>query len=447
MTITQNQSPIDTTIDLETEESFDWKNYWYPVTFIQDFENNHPYRFSLFDEPLVLFRDQTGKIGCVSDRCSHRAAKLSEGQLIEGKLECLYHGWQFNRQGECVHIPQLETGAKIPRNACIHSFPVVEHQGIVWIWRGQPEAMDKGKLPKMDILQEDGVFCIDTVIDLPADYTYLIENGVDPAHVPISHDGTELGVTRLSAAPLEMEVKSVSHRGFSGQYRGMNAGSNAPWTQLEYIAPYLLCYDFNLQKFGKLGGIMIYFLPLGKNRTRVFVRRYGRNLFPRWFKWQPRWLEHIRQNKVLEEDLFLILSEAVYVENSGKTLKEVFLPLKTSDVFVLEYRKWLDRYGTDLPSYEGYTTAKRPEISHETPMTFDRFSRHTQLCHSCNQAYKNTQRVQKIALGIAIALAAITLLSNSYGFKVTTVSLSLVALIVMVLARKIQTQFEQIYTR
>jgi len=36
-----------------------------------------------------------------------RLAKLSEGQIVDGKLECLYHGWQFDGDGKCVKIPQV----------------------------------------------------------------------------------------------------------------------------------------------------------------------------------------------------------------------------------------------------------------------------------------------------------------------------------------------------
>ena len=39
--------------------------------------------------------------------CLYRLAKLSEGQLIDGRLECLYHGWQFQGDGKCVKIPQV----------------------------------------------------------------------------------------------------------------------------------------------------------------------------------------------------------------------------------------------------------------------------------------------------------------------------------------------------
>ncbi len=114
-------------------ELFSWQNCWYPVTFVQDLFEDKPYSFSLYDEPLIIFRNLAGKLVCLKDLCPHRAAKLSDGQIIDGKVECLYHGWQFSTDGECLHIPQLEKSAKIPKQACVKSFPVREVQGIIWV--------------------------------------------------------------------------------------------------------------------------------------------------------------------------------------------------------------------------------------------------------------------------------------------------------------------------
>jgi phenylpropionate dioxygenase-like ring-hydroxylating dioxygenase large terminal subunit len=36
----------------------------------------------------------------------------------------------------------IVTGAKIPTKACVRSHIVVERQGIVWVWPGEPEAAD-----------------------------------------------------------------------------------------------------------------------------------------------------------------------------------------------------------------------------------------------------------------------------------------------------------------
>jgi len=81
----------------------------------------------------------TGKMGLLLDRCPHRLAKLSTGQMIAGRLECLYHGWQFETDGKCSHIPQLPVNTPIPRNAKVKSYGVVERQGVLWVWLGEEE--------------------------------------------------------------------------------------------------------------------------------------------------------------------------------------------------------------------------------------------------------------------------------------------------------------------
>jgi phenylpropionate dioxygenase-like ring-hydroxylating dioxygenase large terminal subunit len=52
---------------------------------------------------------------------------------MDGNLECLYHGWQFNGAGTYVKKPQLEPGAKIPKTACAQSYEMQESQGVIWV--------------------------------------------------------------------------------------------------------------------------------------------------------------------------------------------------------------------------------------------------------------------------------------------------------------------------
>jgi len=46
----------------EVKQTFNWRHCWYPVPFVQDLPKNRSYSFSLYDEPLVLFRNQDGKL-------------------------------------------------------------------------------------------------------------------------------------------------------------------------------------------------------------------------------------------------------------------------------------------------------------------------------------------------------------------------------------------------
>lgn len=98
--------------------------------------DSEPTPISIFDLEMVLFRDSGGHVKCLRDLCPHRAAKLSSGQVAGGNIECLYHGWQFSGEGECVKIPQLGRGASIPKSSCARSYPVAVREGIVYVFPG-----------------------------------------------------------------------------------------------------------------------------------------------------------------------------------------------------------------------------------------------------------------------------------------------------------------------
>ena len=448
MAITPNKpktkQPIVTLPKPETNPEFNWRNYWYPVTFLQDLPKDRPYSFSIYDEALILFRNQDGNLGCLTDRCPHRAAKLSDGQVIDGKIECLYHGWQFNTDGQCLHIPQLPADAKIPAKACVQSFPVVECQGIVWMWAGEAETADEKLIPTVADLDDPTVASSDYMLDLPYDQIYFIENIVDPSHIYISHEATFKG--RKYAQPLEMEVIDVSVQGIQGRYRKTRT-PNQNWVNLNFIAPNLVTY--RSVNSDRIGGAALYSLPLGKRRCRIIIRNY--NNFSTWkLKLQPRWFEHWYRNQFLEEDLSLVVGQQEQVERLGQSLKELYLPLKTSDVLVVEYRKWLDKYGSSLPYYQGYSTSKESKEvleDNRQPAPLDRLKRHTLICGSCNRAYRVTNRVKQVLVAVAIALAALAILTDDSWISLVAVSLSLSATVLAVVAGKVRTHFEHSYTR
>lgn len=433
-----------TAIALEQQQEFNYRDCWYPICFVQDLPADRPYSFSLYDELFVAFKNKDGFV-CLIDRCPHRAAKLSDGQIIDGKIECLYHGWQFGSNGECLHIPQLPADTKIPLNACVKSFPVVERQGIIWMWAGVAEAAECDRIPTIAELDKPGCVSSDYMRDLPYDQSYFIENVIDPAHVHISHDGI-LG-KREYARPLEIEAIAISAEGIYSRVRGMGQSSTRS-SNLDFIAPNLVLYTFKIEQRGWFGGTALYSIPLGKDRCRILLRNYGN--FLTWkVKLTPRWLDHIMvRNKILEGDLQLVVGQKKQIQRLGKNLKELFLPLKTSDTLVLEYRKWLDKFGSSLPYYQGYSTSKNMDSSGEnsSQSPLDRFSQHTLLCSSCNRTYHIANLLKFSLVGIAIALAALAIVTES-GTKIVAVSASLLAVVLAAMAQKLKTQFERSYTR
>jgi phenylpropionate dioxygenase-like ring-hydroxylating dioxygenase large terminal subunit len=95
---------------------------------------------TLFDRHLVLYRDGTGKPAALLDRCAHRNMALSLGKVVEGCLECPYHGWRYNAEGQCKTVPSLGPEGAIPSSIHVQAFRCVEQDGYVWVFCGENEA-------------------------------------------------------------------------------------------------------------------------------------------------------------------------------------------------------------------------------------------------------------------------------------------------------------------
>jgi len=97
----------------------------------------------LLGEPVVLYRREDGRVVAMADRCCHRAAPLSHGRREGDAIRCLYHGMKFDADGRCIEIPGQE---RIPEQACVRTYPVVERNRFVWIWMGEPAAADPASI-------------------------------------------------------------------------------------------------------------------------------------------------------------------------------------------------------------------------------------------------------------------------------------------------------------
>ncbi len=115
-----------------------FKRFWYPAILINELREG-PKSFRLLGQDLVLWLDDAGCPAAVSDRCCHRSAKLSQGTINQGYIQCPYHGWCFNSTGDCVRVPQL-VDQPIPRTYKVQAFRCTQRYGYVWVCLDDPIA-------------------------------------------------------------------------------------------------------------------------------------------------------------------------------------------------------------------------------------------------------------------------------------------------------------------
>ncbi len=391
------------------DQSFVWQNCWYPAAFLQDLPRDKPTSLSLYDQPLVLFFDSEGRVNCLRDRCPHRAARLSDGQMIEGRLECLYHGWQFGAGGQCLLIPQLYPDKDIPDRAHVRAYPTAIRHEIVWVWAGDPADANEALIPAATHDPAASVYSVTFQMDLPYDQTYLIENVIDVAHIHIAHHGVRGGGQREAAKPLDFHIQHSNASGIRASFRsvGLSRSEDAPalgGAVVEFQAPNLIRFVSKYQDPSLIAGLDLYSIPLGKNKCRLLYRKYS-NFTPLTERIKPRWLEHLTQCKILEQDMAVVVGQHEQIERDGAQVRDIWLPLKTSDRLVVEYRKWLDAFGADLPFHRGFATAHNSGPDPDLPkLPVDRHVLHTSICATCGRLHCRLGR----AIAVLWAFAAIT---------------------------------------
>jgi len=122
------------------------------------------------------------------DRCPHRSSPLSAGCIVEGTVQCAYHGYRFGTDGRCTTIPALGAGAALPPKARVRvAHSVVERYGLVWLAPDDP-LTGIVEVPEWD----DPAF---VVAPLPDQYwnagaAQMVDNFLDLAHFPFTHTAT-----------------------------------------------------------------------------------------------------------------------------------------------------------------------------------------------------------------------------------------------------------------
>lgn len=115
-----------------------FREYWLPA--MQSEELPEPdcdqVRVLLLGEELVGFRDSNGNVGLVENSCPHRGASLYYARNEDCGLRCIYHGWKFDVNGNCVDMPNEPAQSNFKDRIKAVAYPTVERGGIIWTYMG-----------------------------------------------------------------------------------------------------------------------------------------------------------------------------------------------------------------------------------------------------------------------------------------------------------------------
>lgn len=165
---------------------------WYCVALGTEITRK-PLRRIICSEPVVMYRTENGSIVALEDRCSHRQVPLSTGRLVGDQIQCMYHGFTFNTDGVCTHVPHQNA----PKSAAIRAYPVEERWGYIWLWRGDKAAADSGKIPTLPWTQSPEFRSVYFYWHVKSNFQIGADNLLDESHTDFLHRssiGTETGM-------------------------------------------------------------------------------------------------------------------------------------------------------------------------------------------------------------------------------------------------------------
>lgn len=310
---------------------------WHPVAYADDV-NETPVPVRLLDEPLVIVR-LDGQIVAFTDLCIHRGTALSLGTVTGDRLQCAYHGWEFDSSGSCVRIPSRPQGS-IPRRARVEKHACAEAAGLVWVCLEPPALFPLPDYPAWS--DPDYRTVRIPLYDWHSSAARRVENFVDFSHFPFVHAGV-LGdpdrpeipdhpVTRSAhAITFELGVEEVPNE-LKGDAGSKVAIQREPST-------YTISMPYSVQLDQPLGDGRHFLLfmassPIGRKETRTFSwcsRNYDRDPAK-----DEDFVEF--QRVILEQDRVVVESQRP--EQLPIDLSEE-LHVKGVDQVSIEYRRWL----------------------------------------------------------------------------------------------------------
>lgn len=171
-------------------------NDWHPVALSAHIVAGAITATDLLDNPLALWRDSGGVVHAWEDRCPHRGTRLSMGTIANDTLRCAYHGWRFDGERRCRHIPALPDLQPDKLKARAGTFHTQEKYGMVWVCIGTPSISGPPRFPEYADERLRKVWC--GPYDVQSSGPRIVENFLDMAHFAIVHDGI-LGVPEQAA--------------------------------------------------------------------------------------------------------------------------------------------------------------------------------------------------------------------------------------------------------
>ncbi len=308
------------------------KNKWYVICESKEITTKIV-SMKRLNKQIVLYRNNKNEINCYEDRCTHRGASFTSGKVVEGCLECPFHGFRFNEDGECVLIPANGKSARVSSRFNLKKYPVVEIDGYVFLYNGMnPKAMPTYFNELLNGYYYRGFSKIwDT------HYSRAIENQLDVVHIPFVHQKT-IGKeykTLVNGPVVKWDKDMMTFYVFNDYDNGQKPLKPSEITDYEkYFSLQFIFPNLWQNRISDQVRITVAFVPIDADTTKLYLRFYQSFLKVPGLRLIVNEAGNLFNRRVLSEDYRVVKTQRP--KNSFSASKENLIQ---GDLPIGEYRK------------------------------------------------------------------------------------------------------------
>ena len=311
-------------------------NQWYVILESRELKRRKPLKVKRLNLDLVLWRDTTGKIACIEDKCCHRGASLSCGKIHQSVLACPFHGFEFNEKGEVVSVPANGRNTKVPDTMKVNSYYTYESYGLIWLWWGEKDK----KTSEPFFFSELSGFSYSSFKDHWAvHYSRAIENQLDVVHLPFVHKTTiGRGNKTLVNGPVvkregDMITFYVNNVVDNGNAKPLKPGEIENYEQLFHLQFHYpnIWQNYIADKIRAFAA----FVPVDEENSIIYIRYYQRLINIPLLRELMNYIGKVSSIIILRQDKRVV--ETQLPKKSENGMHEILI---MGDKPVIEYRKY-----------------------------------------------------------------------------------------------------------
>jgi phenylpropionate dioxygenase-like ring-hydroxylating dioxygenase large terminal subunit len=315
------------------------KDLWFPIC-PSDFVKDNPISLRRLGYKIALWRDATGKVHALEDRCPHRGAPLSLGVILGDRIACSYHGVEVRQDGTVMRVPG-SPGCNLEGSRPTRRFHTAESNGAIFLFNAVNPAIDVApplRLPEQLTSPEWSSFLCYT--EWGGDYRYVLDNIMDPMHGAYLHKQSHTMAEGDMTA--EFQIRDIEN-GFIFEKK-YQRDVNFDWTEWMDTDIHLMRLEIPYPKTGGPGGnfsIIGSYTPITNRVAGVFHWRCRKV-----DGWQRDTWRFLYKNRLEQRHWNVLEQDRVAVENMEPDANK-YENLYAHDMGIVRLRRHLRMLATE----------------------------------------------------------------------------------------------------